>query len=61
MLARTHDEPSRFDIDGSVGRLPDSIARVNDNAPGLSSRHHGLGELTVGRDVDCYPVAVYPV
>ena len=58
MPARAHHEPSRLDVDGSAGQLPASITRVNDDAPGLSSRHHRLGELAVGRDVDCYPVAL---
>ncbi|MGZ5393829.1 MAG: hypothetical protein ACXWD3_18905 [Mycobacterium sp.] len=34
---------------------------MNDDAPGLSPRHHRQGEFIVGRDVDCYPVALNPV
>jgi hypothetical protein len=61
MVARTHDKPPRVNVDGSSSRLPASIARVNDDAAGLSPSHHRLGEFTVGRDVDCYPVALNPV
>ena len=59
-LERTTTAP-QVDVDGSSNRLPASIARVNDEAPGLSPSHHRLGELTVGRDVDCDPVAFNPV
>jgi hypothetical protein len=43
MPARAHHEPPRFDGDRPAARLPLGFARVNDNAPGLDTRHHGLG------------------
>ncbi|WP_267307350.1 hypothetical protein [Mycobacterium barrassiae] len=61
MATRPHNKPRHVDVDGPSRRLPDSVARMNDDASRVGPRHHGLGQLAVGRDVDCQPLALYPL